>query len=192
MGAGTIEVVEPVEVEDALAVGLAVVDGLKLAGSTKRNYRRSWRACCEWCAAKGVDPLDAKWDHPLEFLLSGNIGGMRAARNVIGNVYHARSMASPAADRRVGYGLGTRQSAWQEDVSEDRRKSMARGQADYVGWCRRHGLDPAPASGKQVATFLESLGDRASEALVRAANVAVSFYQMERGFRATEDHPAAS
>ena len=192
MGAGTIEVVGPVEVEDALAVGLAVVDGLKLAGSTKRNYRRSWRACCEWCVAKGVDPLNAEWDRVLEFLLSGNIGGMRAARNVIGNVYHARGMASPAADRRVGYALGTRQAAWQENVGEARRNAMARGQADYEGWCRRHGLDPAPANGQQVVAFLESLGDRASEAMVRAANVAVSFYQMERGFRATEDHPAVS
>ena len=192
MGAGTIEVVEPAEVEDALAVGLAVVDGLKLAVSTKRNYRRSWRACCDWCAAKEVDPLDAKWDHVLEFLLSANIGGVRAARNVIGHVYHARGMASPAADRRVGYGLGTRQAAWQEDVSEDRREMMVRSQADYEGWCRRHGLDPAPASGEQAATFLESLGDRASEAMVRAASVAVSFYQMKRGFRATEDHPAVS
>ena len=192
MEAGTIEASETVPVEDALAVGLAVVDALKLAGSTKRNYRRSWRACCEWCVAKGVDPLDAKWDHVLEFLLSGNIGGVRAARNVIGHVYHARGMASPAADRRVGYGLGTRQAAWQENVTEDRRKSMVRSQADYEGWCRRHGLDPAPASGEQVATFLESLGDRASEALVRAASVAVSFYQMKHGFRATEDHPAVS
>ena len=192
MGAGTIEVVEPVEVEDALAVGLAVVDGLKLAGSTKRNYRGSWRACCEWGVANGVDPLDAKWDRVLEFLLSGNIGGVRAARDVIGNVYHARGMASPAADRRVGYALGTRQAAWQENVGEARRNAMARGQADYEGWCRRHGLDPAPATGQQVVAFLESLGDRASEAMVRAANVAVSFYQMERGFRATEDHPAVS
>ena len=192
MDAGTIEAVEPVPVVDALAVGLAVVDALKLAESTKMNYRRSWRACCEWCVAKGVDPLDAKWDHILEFLLSGNIGGVRIARNVIGHVYHVRGMASPAADRRVGYGLGTRQAAWQENVTEDRRKNMVRSQADYEGWCRRHGLDPAPASGEQVATFLESLGDRASEAMVRAASVAVSFYQMKRGFRATEDHPAVS
>ena len=28
--------------------------------------------------------------------------------------------------------------------------------------------------------------------MVRAASVAVSFYQMEHGFRATEDHPAVS
>ena len=192
MDAGTIEAVEPVPVADALAVGLAVVDALKLAESTKRNYRRSWRACCDWCAANGVDPLDAEWDRVLEFLLSANIGGVRAARNVIGQVYHSRGMASPAADRRVGYGLGTRQAAWQENVTEERRKSMVRSQADYEGWCRRHGLDSAPASGDQVVAFLESLGDRASEAMVRAASVAVSFYQMERGFRATEDHPAVS
>ena len=192
MDTGIIEAVEHVQVEDALAVGLAVVEALKLAESTKRNYRGSWRACCEWCAARGVDPLDAEWDPVLEFLLSENIGGVRAARNVIGHVYHARGMASPAADRRVGYGLGTRHSAWHENVSEARRKSMVRGQADYEGWCRRHGLDPAPASGEQVAAFLESLGDRSSETMVRWAGVAVSFYQMERGFRATEDHPAVS
>ncbi len=126
----------------------------------------------------------------LEFMRSENIGGVRAARKVIGHVYHARGMASPAADRRVGYALGTRQAAWQENVGEDRRQSMIRSQADYEGWCSRHGLDPAPASGEQVVAFLESLGDRGSEAMVRAANVAVSFYQMERGFRATEDHPA--
>ena len=71
-------------------------------------------------------------------------------------------------------------------------RCMVRSQADYEGWCRRHGLDPAPASGEQVATFLESLGDQACEAMVRAASVAVSFYQMKRGFRATEDHPAVS
>ena len=190
MDTGIIEAVEPVQVEDALAVGLAVVEALKLAESTKRNYRGSWRACCEWCAARGVDPLDAEWDPVLEFLLSENIGGVRAARNVIGHVYHARGMASPAADRRVGYALGTRKAAWQENVGDERREVMARGKADYEGWCRRHGLDLAPASGEQVAAFLESLGDQGSEAMVRAASVAVSFYQMEHGFRATEDHPA--
>ena len=188
-GATVPVVVEPGEVVDALAVGLEVVDALELAESTKRNHQRSWRAFCECCAAKGVDPLDAEWDQVLECLLSEKIGGVLAARKAIGYVYHARGMASPAADRRVGYALGTRQAAWQENVGEDRRKSMVRSQADYEGWCRRHGLNPAPASGAQVAAFLESLGDRASEEVVRAANVAVSFYQMERGFRATEDHP---
>ena len=117
---------------DAGTIEAAGLDALKLAESTKMNYRRSWRACCEWCVAKGVDPLDAKWDHILEFLLSGNIGGVRIARNVIGHVYHVRGMASPAADRRVG-GLGTRQAAWQENVTEDRRKNMVRSQADYEG-----------------------------------------------------------
>ena len=190
MDTGFSAVVEPAPVEDALAVGLAVLEALKLAESTKKNHRRPWRAWCEFCAEKGVDPLDAGWDEVLEFLLSDNIGGVRAARNVIGHVYHARGMASPAADRRVGYALGTRQAAWQENVGEERRKKMARGQADYEGWCRRHGLDPAPASVDQVVAFLESLGDRGSEAMVRSANVAVSFYQMERGFRATEDLPA--
>ena len=56
MDTGIIEAVEPVQVEDALAVGLAVVDGLKLAVSTKRNYRRSWRAWCKWCPEHGWTP----------------------------------------------------------------------------------------------------------------------------------------
>ena len=190
MDSGIIEVVDPVE--DALAVGFAVVDALEVGKLSKRNYRGCWRAWCKWCPEHGVDPLDAEWEQALEFLLSDNIGGVRAARKALGHVYHGRGMASPAADRRVGYGLGTRQAAWQENVTQDRREMMVRSQADYEGWCRRHGLDPAPASGEQVATFLESLGDRASEEMVRAASVAVSFYQMERGFRATEDHPAVS
>ena len=190
MGAGTIEVVEPAEVADALAVGFAVVDALEVGKLSKRNYRGCWRAWCEWCPEHGVDPLDAEWEQALEFLLSDNIGGVRAARKALGHVYHARGMASPAADRRVGYALGTRKAAWQENVGDERREIMARGKADYEGWCRRHGLDLAPASGEQVAAFLESLGDQGSEAMVRAASVAVSFYQMEHGFRATEDHPA--
>ncbi len=45
------------QAEDALAVGLLVVNALELAESTRRNYRRSWRACCEWFAAMGLDPL---------------------------------------------------------------------------------------------------------------------------------------
>lgn len=190
MDTGIIEVVEPVAVEDAVAVGFAVVEALDLAESTKKNHRRCWRAWCEFCAEKGVAPLDAEWDEVLDFLLSGKAGGVRTARKVFGHVYHARGMASPAADRRVGHALGSRQSAWQENVSEERRAAMLRSQGDYEGWCRRHGLDPAPASVEQVVTFLESLGDRGSEAMVRSANVAVSFYQMERGFRATEDLPA--
>ena len=188
MAAG--EVVALGQAEDALAVGLLVVNALKVAGSTKNNYRGPWRGFCEWSAANDVDPLDAEWDQVLEFLLAMKAGVVPAARRVIGHVYHARGMASPAADRRVGYALGMRQAAWQENVGEDRRKLMIQSQADYQGWCSRHGLEPAPASGEQVVAFLESLGDRASETLLRTANVAVSFYQMDRGFRATEDHPA--
>ena len=103
---------ELVDAPDPVSFGLAVVDELDLAEGTKNNYRRSWRFFCEWSADNGVDPLDAEWHEVLSFLRSGRIGGMKAARNVLGHVYHARGMASPAADRRVGFALGTRQARW--------------------------------------------------------------------------------
>ena len=178
-------------VEDQIVEGMCLIEGLGLSNGRKRHHSRGWRRWGRFCAASGVDPLDASWEDVVACLDVEDMKkrAIQELRSVLRLVYRAWGIASPADDRRVAARVVMGVHADIETYPEDKRLILQRFQRRYLGWCQHHGRDPLGGGAEQVAEFLRSLLESIGLNSMQSANVAVSFYLVARGRRATEHHP---
>ena len=174
--------------EESIAEGKRLLE----EGDAPSNLKRGWERWVRFCAASGVDPLDASWEDVVACLDAREMtkAWVREIRGGVRLVYRARGMASPSDDRRVAARAGNRLVyVDMESYPEVVRELLQRHQRQYIGWCQHHGKDALHGGGEQVAAFLRSLMEDMAFGQMRLANTAVSFYLVAMGRPSTEHHP---
>ena len=179
--------------EDALQVGLSVIQASDLSDRTKKNYTEGWRKWSGWFGERGVSPLAATGDDALRWLDSRerNRFEVRDVRKAVSFVYQRLGMASPVRDRRVMAAApgATGTYGTVDEYSEAYRLRVRDLQRDYLVWCHDQVVDPFSGSPAHVADFLRSLHPEYSQYIIETANVAVSRYLEDHGLPGTSHHP---
>ena len=177
---------------EQVAEGRRLIEECGASKVTKLGYVRGWERWEEFCAASGVDPLDASWKDVVGCLDAEEMAkaGVTELRGVIRLVYRARGMAAPSDDRRVAARAGKRVHVDVESYPEETRRLLELSQRWYVAWCQQRGGDPLYGGGEQVAEFLRGAVGSLGISCVRYAHIGISFYLEGMGLPATEHHPA--
>ena len=179
--------------EDALQVGLSVIQASDLSDRTKKNYTRDWRKWAGWFGETGVSPLAATGEDALRWLESSERKRfeVRDVRKAVSFVYQRLGMASPVRDRRVMAAVpgATGTYGTVDEYSETYRLRVRDWQRHYLVWCHDQEVDPFSGSPAHVADFLRSLHPEYSQYNIETANVAVSRYLEDHGLPGTRYHP---
>ena len=180
-------------IEEKIAEGKRLVEAPGVSKWKKRHCVRGWRRWGRFCAASGVDPLDASWEDVVACLDAEEMQKtpIQELRSALRLVYRARGIASPADDRRVAVRVRIRVHADVESYPAAIRILLQLYQRQYLGWCQHHDRDALGGGAEQVAEFLRSLLETIGLPTMGFANIAVSFYLVSMGHPATEHHPLA-
>ena len=180
-------------IEEKIAEGKRLVEAPGVSKWKKRHCVRGWRRWGRFCAASGVDPLDASWEDVVACLDAEEMQKtpIQELRSALRLVYRARGIASPADDRRVAVRVRIRVHADVESYPAAIRILLQLYQRQYLGWCQHHDRDALGGGAEQVAEFLRSLLETIGLPTMGLANIAVSFYLVAMGRPATEHHPLA-